>query len=149
METKFGRYIIFLMLGKVSSHLVYLIVVVISLEIYPIMIRTKGTGVNLALSSLGAIASIFMVENLEYDSMILYLLLFNFFMLVMCYGLPNRIGTLILDNPKNLKEEDEDDVKLGDICVENAIFVKSKKKDKPKEKQEEEKKDEKNDEKKN
>jgi hypothetical protein len=54
---------------------------------------------------------------------------------------------LILDNPKNLKDEDEDDVKLGDICVDNAILVKGKKKEKTKSKQNEEKKDEKKDEK--
>ena len=118
----------FLMLGKISCHIVYLIMYVITLEIYPIMIRTLGAGFNLGFSSIGAIVAIIIIENLEFDSLILYFLLFDFFSMVICYGLPMKIGTLILDNPKSLKgEEDEDDVKLGDICVENAILVKSKK----------------------
>ena len=60
--------------------------------------------------------------------------------MVFCYGLPMRIGTLLLDNPKLVKDqEDEDDVKLGDICIENAIMVKPKKEKKPeKDKKEEE-----------
>ena len=120
----------FLMLGKISCHLVYIIMYVITLEIYPIMIRTLGAGFNIGFSAFGTIVSIFLVENLEFDSLILYFLLFNFFSMVVCYGLPMKIGTLILDNPKSLKgEEDEDDVKLGDICIENAIFVKGKKED--------------------
>ncbi len=124
--------VVFLMLAKVACHQVYLVINVITLEIYPIMIRTIGVGFNIGFSAIGTIVTIFLVENLDFDSLILYFLIFNFFSLVICYGLPMKIGTLILDNPKLLKEqEDEDDVKLGDICVENAILVKSGKKEKP------------------
>jgi hypothetical protein len=123
--------IVFLMLGKVCCHVVYLVMYVITSEIYPIMIRTKGVGFNIGFSGIGTIISIFLIENLDFDSLILYFLLFNFFSIVICYGLPNKIGTLLLDNPKSIKEEeDEDDVKLGDICIENAILVKSEKPDK-------------------
>ena len=123
--------IVFLMLGKVCCHVVYLVMYVITCEIYPIMIRTKGIGFNIGFSGIGTIISIFLIENLKFDSLILYFLLFNFFSLVICYGLPNKIGTLLLDNPKSIKEEeDEDDVKLGDICIENAILVKSEKPEK-------------------
>ena len=123
--------IVFLMLGKVCCHVVYLVMYVITSEIYPIMIRTKGVGFNIGFSGIGTIISIFLIENLEFDSLILYFLLFNFFSIVICYGLPNKIGTLLLDNPKSIKEEeDEDDVKLGDICIENAILVKSEKPEK-------------------
>jgi len=122
--------IVFLMLGKVCCHVVYLVMYVITSEIYPIMIRTKGVGFNIGFSGIGTIISIFLIENLKFDSLILYFLLFNFFSIVICYGLPNKIGTLLLDNPKSIKEEgDEDDVKLGDICIENAILVKSEKPD--------------------
>ena len=103
---------------------------VITSEIYPIMIRTKGVGFNIGFSGIGTIISIFLIENLDFDSLILYFLLFNFFSIVICYGLPNKIGTLLLDNPKSIKEEEEDDVKLGDICIENAILVKSEKPEK-------------------
>ena len=124
--------IIFLMLGKVCCHVVYLIMYIITSEIYPILIRTKGIGFNIGFSGIGTIISIFLIENLSLDSLILYFLLFNFFSMVICYGLPNKIGTLLLDNPKNIKVEgendDEEDVKLGDICIENAILVKPKKK---------------------
>ena len=122
--------IVFLMLGKVCCHVVYLVMYVITSEIYPIMIRTKGVGFNIGFSGIGTIISIFLIENLEFDSLILYFLLFNFFSIVICYGLPNKIGTLLLDNPKSIKEEEEDDVKLGDICIENAILVKSEKPEK-------------------
>ena len=126
--------VVFLMLGKSCCHGVYLVLYVITLEIYPIMIRTKGVGFNIGFSAIGSIVAIIIIENLEFDSLILYFLLFNFFSMVFCYGLPLKIGTLLLDNPKLLGEqEDEDDVKLGDICIENAIIVKPKK-DKKKEK---------------
>ena len=117
------------MLGKVCCHVVYLVMYVIASEIYPILIRTKGVGFNIGFSGIGTIISIFLVENLKFDGLILYFLLFNFFSLVFCYSLPNRIGTLLLENPKSLKgedEEDEENVKLGDICIENAILVKPK-----------------------
>ena len=128
-KTKSKTTIVILMLGKVFCHVVYLIMYVITSEIYPIMIRTKGIGFNVGFSGIGAIVSIFLVENLKLDSLILYFLLFNFFSMVICYGLPNKIGTLLLDNPKGSKKEDdedddEEDVKLGDICIENAILVK-------------------------
>lgn len=129
-----------LMLGKVSCHAVYLILYVITLEIYPIMIRTKGVGFNIGFSAIGTIVAIILIENLKFGSLVLYFLLFTFFSMVFCYGLPMRIGTLLLDNPKLVKDqEDEDDVKLGDICIENAIMVKPKKEKKPeKDKKEEE-----------
>ena len=120
--------IVVLILGKVCCHIVYLIMYVITSEIYPILIRTKGVGFNIGFSGFGTVISIFLVENLNLDSLILYFLFFNFFSMVICYGLPNKIGTLLLDNPKGSKKEDDDedeeDVKLGDICIENAILVK-------------------------
>ena len=125
--------VVFLMLGKVCSHSVYLVMYVLTLIIYPIMIRTKGAGFNIGFSAIGAIVAVFIIEHLSLGSLILYFLLFNFFSSVMCFGLPMRIGTLLLDNPKLLKDqEDEDDVKLGDICIENAIMVPKKKKTEPK-----------------
>jgi hypothetical protein len=125
--------VVFLMLGKVCSHSVYLVMYVLTLIIYPIMIRTKGAGFNIGFSAIGAIVAVFIIEHLSLGSLILYFLLFNFFSSVMCFGLPIRIGTLLLDNPKLIKDqEDEDDVKLGDICIENAIMVPKKKKPEPK-----------------
>ena len=127
--------IVILILGKVFCHAVYLVMYVITSGIYPIMIRTKGIGFNVGFSGFGTVASIFLIENLNLDSLILYFLLFNFFSLVICNNLPNKIGTLLLENPKGLKKDDdeiddEDNVKLGDICIENAILVKSKKNEK-------------------
>ena len=116
--------VVFLMLAKVAGHAVYLVMYVITLAIYPIMIRTKGAGFNIGFSAIGTIVAIFLVENLNMGSLILYFILFNFFSSVICYGLPMKIGTLILDNPKLIRDqEDEDDVKFGDICIENAIMV--------------------------
>ena len=126
--------VVFMMLAKVCSHVVYLVMYIITVAIYPIMIRTKGAGFNIGFSAIGTIVAIFLVENLKIDSLILYFLLFNFFSSVICYGLPMKVGTLLLDNPKYLRDlEDEDDVKFGDICIENAIMVnpKAKKPKKP------------------
>ena len=126
--------IIFTLLAKVCCHVVYLVMSVITCDIYPILIRTKGVGFNIGFSGIGAIISIFLTENLSYKSLILYFILFNFFSIIICYALPNRIGTLLLDHPKIMKEdEDEDEVKLGDICIENAILAKPNKNDKQKE----------------
>ena len=128
-KTNSKTTIVILILGKVFCHIVYLIMCVITSEIYPIMIRTKGIGFNIGFSGIGAIVSIFLVENLKLDSLILYFLLFNFYSLIICHGLPNKIGTLLLDNPKGSKKEegesddDEEDVKLGDICIENAVLA--------------------------
>jgi len=123
--------IVFSILAKICCHVVYLVMSVITCNIYPILIRTKGVGFNIGFSGIGGIIAIFLVENLSYKSLILYFILFNFFSVIMCYALPNRIGTLLLDQPKIMKEEeDEDEVKLGDICIENAILSKPSKNDK-------------------
>ena len=108
---------------------------IITLAIYPIMIRTKGIGFNIGFSAICTIITIFLVEKLKFVSLILFFLLFIFFSMVMCYGLPMKIGTFLLDNPKILKDqEDEDEIKLGDICIGNAIMVKPKKKTRKKKK---------------
>ena len=124
--------IIFLNLGKVCCHCTYLVLYIITFEIYPIMIRTKGAGFNIGLSAIGGVVSVFLIENIEFNSLILYFLIFDFFSMVISYGLPNKIGTLILDNPKLLKSEEEEDeeIKLGDICIENNILISSRKPEK-------------------
>ena len=132
---------VFLMLGKVCSHIVYLIMYVITVAIYPIMIRTIGVGFNIGFSAIGTIIAIILVENLKLESLILYFLLFNFFSNVICYGLPLKIGTMLLDNPKLIQQEDEDDIKFGDICIENVIRVKPQKTKKPEVETKETKKD--------
>ena len=124
--------IILLILGKVCCHAVYLVMYILTSEIYPIIIRTKGVGLNIGFSGIGTIIAVFLIENLKYESLILYFLLFNFFSLVICYGLPNKIGTLLLENPKKLKEdEDDEDIKLGDIYNENPILVNPKQQEIP------------------
>ena len=60
------------MLAKVAGHAVYLVMYVITLAIYPIMIRTKGAGFNIGFSAIGTIVAIFLVENLNMGSLILY-----------------------------------------------------------------------------
>ena len=56
---------------------------------------------------LGAIITPFLVENIEEDNLVLYYLAFQFFALTFSYGLPNRIGNMILDVPYKRKNEDE------------------------------------------
>lgn len=80
------------MLGKVCCHVVYLVMYVITSEIYPIMIRTKGVGFNIGFSGIGTIISIFLIENLDFDSLILYFLLFNFFLLLYVMDYQIKLG---------------------------------------------------------
>ena len=100
-------FFILLSVIKVLMSCMFLILFIITSLIYPMMIRTKGLGWNTATGFLGAIITPFLVENIEEDNLVLYYLAFQFFALTFSYGLPNRIGNMILDVPYKRKNEDE------------------------------------------
>ena len=108
----------------------FLIIYILSTEIYPTVIRSKGLGLNIAIGKLGGIFSPFFIESLELNNIILYFLVFIFFSLLFTYALPQKIGSIILDyandemKKKNKKkkenenddsDEDEDDDNYDDL----------------------------------
>ena len=59
----------------------FLIMEIITFEIYPIIIRTIGGWFNIGLSGIGAIIIIIVIviENIYFNKLILYFLIFDFF----------------------------------------------------------------------
>ena len=100
-------YLILVSVIKVLMSCMFLILFIITSLIYPMMIRTKGLGWNTATGILGAIITPFLVENIAESNLVLYYLAFQFFSLTFSYGLPNRIGNMILDVPYKRKTENE------------------------------------------
>ena len=112
MEYKFNTFYFFeLLIVKVICGCMFLILIIITSLIYPLLIRTKGLGGNLAIATIGDIIALFVSNELKTKDICLYFLMFEFFGLVFSYGLPNKIGTVILqepykeDNKKELENE--------------------------------------------
>ena len=99
--------IVLLILGRLCWTSLYAMIFVITSIIYPIMIRTKGFGWNKAFGFLGVIIDIVLTEFIELKTNITVFLIFGFFSLVLSYGLPNKIGTFILESPSIINQEKE------------------------------------------
>ena len=113
--------IILMFLGRFCWTSLFVIIFVITSIIYPIMIRTKGLGWNLAFGFLGVIIEIILTEYTDLKNDIKFFLIFIFFALVLSYGLPKKIGTFILESPsimhhpeKEKKEEKEEKEEILD-----------------------------------
>ena len=114
-------YVTTLLICKVIWSSLYLLFIIIALLVYPIMLRSKGLGWNIALGVFGKLAVTFIIDLEDKNEYLLYILLFNFLMLVFSNGLPSKIGSLQIDLAgdknkkfsekilKDDKEEDEDD----------------------------------------
>ena len=98
-------YIIFLLIGKTIWNCLYLLLLIMSLLIYPIMLRSKGLGWNIALGILGKFFVTFVVDLEEKHHSILYFLFFLFLTLVFSNSLPSKIGSLAIDLSKDEKTE--------------------------------------------
>lgn len=98
-------YIIFLLIGKTIWNCLYLLLIIMSLLIYPIMLRSKGLGWNIALGILGKFFVTFVVDLEEKHHSILYFLFFLFFTLVFSNSLPSKIGSLTIDLSRDEKAE--------------------------------------------
>lgn len=108
MNHKFSVYYFFeLLIIKVICGSMFLILTIITSLIYPLIIRSKGLGGNLSIATIGDIISVFLAFELEINNITLYFLMFEFFGLVFSYGLPNKIGTVILEEPYKQKKSEE------------------------------------------
>lgn len=122
MEYKFNAFYFFeLFIVKVICGCMFLLLIIISSLIYPLLIRTKGLGGNLAIATLGDIIALFLINEIKIKAICLYFLMFEFFGLVFSYGLPNKIGTVILQEPykEENKKENENEGRSSSILIED------------------------------
>ena len=95
---------------KVLTGSVFLILFLMTLLIYPVILRTHGLGGTLTLASIGDIITLFL-DEIKLDDISLNYLIFLFFALMLSYGLPNKIGTIILAKPmEEKKQEGEENI---------------------------------------
>ena len=113
-EIKESSYIISLLIARVIWNCLYLLLIIIALFIYPIMLRSKGLGWNIALGIFGKIVVTFVIDLADKHDYILYFLLVNFLMLVFSNRLPPRIGSLQIDFGKDDKDQKFSDKILKD-----------------------------------
>ena len=95
--TNIISYIISLLIAKIIWSSLYELLIIISLLIYPIMLRSKGLGWNIALGIFGKFVVTFVTDLSEKNIYILYFLLIDFFALVFSNGLPKKIGSFVID----------------------------------------------------
>jgi len=95
--TNIISYIISLLIAKIIWSSLYVLLIIISLLIYPIMLRSKGLGWNIALGIFGKFVVTFVTDLSEKNIYILYFLLIDFFALVFSNGLPKKIGSFVID----------------------------------------------------
>ena len=94
------NFLTLLYLSKLCYSSLFFILYLITIEIYPTLIKTKGLGWNKAMGRLGGLLSPIMVEYLKLNALICWFIVFGFFGLVFTYGLPNKIGDLVLNDNK-------------------------------------------------
>jgi hypothetical protein len=116
--------------GRLCWTSIFALLFAITSIIYPIMIRTKGLGWNISFGFIGSIISNILTEFIDFKNFVYIFLIFEFFSLLLSYGLPNKIGTFILESPSNIenskkKEKDKDNSELLDVS--NTIFFEDKK----------------------
>ena len=96
-ELSTNIYIFFIVLAQICWKCLYLLLILITLLIYPIMLRSKGLGWNIAFGTFGRLFVMFFEDLINEDDYILYFLIFDFFLLVVAFGLPKKIGDFVLD----------------------------------------------------
>ena len=117
-------YIFSIVIAQICWNCLYLLLILITLLIYPIMMRSKGLGWNIAFGTVGKLVVMFLVDLSNEHEYILYFMVFDFLLLVFSYGLPKRIGSFVLElndyEEKNKKEfediENENDDENVDIA---------------------------------
>ena len=108
-------YIFSIVIAQICWNCLYLLLILITLLIYPIMLRSKGLGWNIAFGTIGKLVVMFLVDSVNEHEYMLYFMLFDFLLMVFSYGLPNKIGSFVLElsyykkrNEEKTKEEFED-----------------------------------------
>ena len=91
--------------GRLCWTCIFSLLSIITVIIYPIMIRTKGFGWNKSFGFLGNISSIFLNEYRDIKYAIYIFLILEFFALTLSYGLPSQIGTFVLESPSHIPKE--------------------------------------------
>ena len=131
-------YITSLLITKVIWSSLYLLFIIIALLVYPIMLRSKGLGWNIALGIFGKLAVTFVIDLEDKNDYLLYFLLFDFLMLVFSNRLPSRIGSLHIDLVgekdkkfseeilKDDKDEDDDEENKNNIIINNELIIEEK-----------------------
>lgn len=128
LNTYDASEIILLFAGRLCWTSMFSLLFAITSIIYPIMIRTKGVGWNISFGFIGSIISNILTELIDFKDFVYIFLIFEFFSLLLSYGLPNKIGTFILENPSNIentKKKDKENNELLDIS--NTIFIEDQK----------------------
>ena len=102
-------YISSIIITQIVWNCLYLLLMLITILTYPIMLRSKGLGLNIAFGTIGKLVVMFLVDSTNEHEYILYFILFDFFLLVFSNSLPHKIGSFVLgiDNIKNKKEKNE------------------------------------------
>ena len=88
------QHVMCLYILKLFSSCMYMQLTVITIEIYPAMIRTKGLGFNKSFGKIGGIIGSLLAQHFKVEDSIIYYLAFLFFGLVFSHQLPLRIKTL-------------------------------------------------------
>ena len=104
-------YIFSIVIVQICWNCLYLLLILITLLIYPIMLRSKGLGWNNAFGTLGKLVVMFLVDLSNEHEYMLYFMVSDFFLLVFSYGLPRKIGSFVLelnDYEEKTKKEFED-----------------------------------------
>ena len=102
-------YILSIIITQIVWNCLYLLLMLITILTYPIMLRSKGLGLNIAFGTIGKLVVMFLVDSTNEHEYILYFILFDFFLLVFSNSLPHKIGSFVLgiDYIKNKKEKNE------------------------------------------
>ena len=96
-------YIIALLIAKIIWNCLYILLLMLSLLIYPIMLRSKGLGWNIALGVVGKLLVTFVIDLTDKHAYTLYFLLFVFLTLIFSNSLPSKVGSLTFDLSKDEK----------------------------------------------
>ena len=98
-------YITSLLIAKIVWNCLYLLLLMMSLLIYPIMLRSKGLGWNIALGVVGKLLVTFVIDLTDKHAYILYFLLFDFLTLIFSNSLPSKVANLTIDLSKDEKAQ--------------------------------------------
>ena len=106
-------YIFSIAVAQIFWNCLYLLLILITLLIYPLKLRSKGLGWNIAFGTIGKLVVMFLVDLRNEHEYILYFLFFDFLLLVLSYGLPKKIGSFVLElsNYKEKKKNPFDIIK--------------------------------------
>ena len=122
---KINRYILSLVIVQVCWNCLYLLLILISLLIYPIMLRSKGFGLNIAFGTIGKLVIMFLVDSKNENEYILYFLTFDFFVILFSFALPKKIGSFVIDLNEHEENKKEKNHKINN---DNEQLVYSKRK---------------------